>query len=129
MGTPAPNRLAPGHMGSYNMTSGFKTKPFANHLKLKPLRALRMVTCIKAHDRGRPRIKVITWSYVLKHETTGYVFKNPAPTVECIWYMSWAYAKTNDRGPGLSPGPTPCQRSHKVNLNTYKLIYITRHNV
>jgi hypothetical protein len=36
---------------------------------------------------------------------------------------------TKDRGLGLSPGPTPCQRSQQVNSNILKLVYIKRNNL
>jgi hypothetical protein len=35
---------------------------------------------------------------------------------------------TKDRGPGLSPDPTPRQRSQQVNSNILKLVYITSNN-
>jgi hypothetical protein len=36
--------------------------------------------------------------------------------------------QSNDRGPGLSPGPTPRQRLQILTLNINKLTYILSHN-
>jgi hypothetical protein len=53
---------------------------------------------------------------------------NPAPTVRCIAYMVWTYAKTNDHGPGLSPDPTPHQRLQTLILNINQRIYMLSNN-
>jgi hypothetical protein len=53
-----------------------------------------------------------------------------APFVtQCPHIVMVIYIKAQNRGSGLSPGPTPYHLQHKSNLNTFKNIWLIRNTV